>query len=118
MVHNRLVHTLHRHRSIHGTIHPNLRRQGTPTTHQLPESDMGTMNKRGKTWDFPNHTSREELEALYKAKIAMLEQTIERLENELQLLKESRDEDLEIIDAEIVEPSYLGPGHDPSGNQY
>lgn len=57
-------------------------------------------NKRGKSWDFPDYTSREELEALYKAKIRMLETRIEQLEAELANVGTPLPE--EILDAYVV----------------
>ena len=39
------------------------------------------MNKRrGKSWDFPDYTSREQLEALYQTKISHLEIEKQRLQ--------------------------------------
>lgn len=58
-------------------------------------------NKRGKSWDFPDRTSREDLEALYKARITMLETRIEQLEAEL--AEQGTPLPEVILDAEIVE---------------
>lgn len=65
-------------------------------------------NRRGKSWDFPDYTSREELEALYQAKIRMLETTIANKDAEIERLKDIfagqgvPSEVYEVLDADIV----------------
>jgi hypothetical protein len=65
------------------------------------------LNKRGRSWDFPDHTNWEELEKLYKAKIgfmarqlAVAQDRIEQLEAELSSQGVPLPE--EILDAYIV----------------